>query len=161
MRQITSLLTTPLLKYTLLQAVCVIDIVIRGVNPKVLHGVDISSGLQRQRRRPHMLSDAWSDRLNMTLVKKSSIDSTMASIKSVPSYFKAMPPPAGTALDKRRHGRSGAWGALTNPYAVPAPDDLREGRPSKAMTEDDISAVWLMIQIDKRVTYEQTSFRKA
>ncbi|GBP51564.1 hypothetical protein EVAR_34450_1 [Eumeta japonica] len=35
-------------------------------------------------------------------------------------------------------------------------DDLREGRPSTATTEDNISAVGLMIDTDKRVTYQQT-----
>ncbi|GBP56894.1 Putative uncharacterized protein FLJ37770 [Eumeta japonica] len=34
-------------------------------------------------------------------------------------------------------------------------DDLRAGRPSTAATEDDISAVRLMIEIDKRVSYQQ------
>ncbi|GBP76864.1 hypothetical protein EVAR_87251_1 [Eumeta japonica] len=34
-------------------------------------------------------------------------------------------------------------------------DDLREGRPSKATTEDNISVVRPMIEIDKRVTYQQ------
>ncbi|GBP50366.1 hypothetical protein EVAR_32611_1 [Eumeta japonica] len=39
-------------------------------------------------------------------------------------------------------------------------DDLRDGRPSTATTEDDIRAVRLMIETDKRVTYQQmqTSF---
>ncbi|CAK1603195.1 unnamed protein product [Parnassius mnemosyne] len=34
-------------------------------------------------------------------------------------------------------------------------DDLREGRPSTATTEDNISVVRRMIQTDKRVTYQQ------
>ncbi|GBP27084.1 Furin-like protease 1, isoform 1-CRR [Eumeta japonica] len=34
-------------------------------------------------------------------------------------------------------------------------DDLREGRPSTATTEGNISAVWLMIETDKRVTYKK------
>ncbi|GBP18631.1 Putative uncharacterized protein FLJ37770 [Eumeta japonica] len=34
-------------------------------------------------------------------------------------------------------------------------DDLREGGPSTAITEDTIGAVQLMIETDKRVTYQQ------
>ncbi|GBP77557.1 hypothetical protein EVAR_99126_1 [Eumeta japonica] len=34
-------------------------------------------------------------------------------------------------------------------------DDLREGRSSTATTDDDIRAVRLMIETDKRVTYQQ------
>ncbi|GBP06789.1 hypothetical protein EVAR_92713_1 [Eumeta japonica] len=34
-------------------------------------------------------------------------------------------------------------------------DDLRDGPPSKATTEDDVSAVRLMIETDKSVTYQQ------
>ncbi|GBP59143.1 hypothetical protein EVAR_44383_1 [Eumeta japonica] len=38
-------------------------------------------------------------------------------------------------------------------------DDLREGRRCTATTEDDISAVRLMIETDKRVTYQQIQTR--
>ncbi|GBP81408.1 Putative uncharacterized protein FLJ37770 [Eumeta japonica] len=34
-------------------------------------------------------------------------------------------------------------------------DDLREGRPPTATTEDDVSAVRLVVETDKRVTYRQ------
>ncbi|GBP64961.1 hypothetical protein EVAR_36581_1 [Eumeta japonica] len=34
-------------------------------------------------------------------------------------------------------------------------DDLHEGRPSMVTAEDDISAGWLMIKTDTRVTYQQ------
>ncbi|GBP05664.1 hypothetical protein EVAR_5014_1 [Eumeta japonica] len=34
-------------------------------------------------------------------------------------------------------------------------DDAREGRPSTAMTEDKDIALRLMIETDKRVTYQQ------